>query len=315
MGSPASASFVSDAQVLKVDVDLGLVFGFAIVCKVDGEDYEDLQGDTIPEDSMLEAAADFMQHSRVSKEMHSGDQDGTVVFAFPLTTDIAKALGIQTEKTGLIVALKPSPDVLEKFRDGTYTGFSIGGQRLLDEPVGKYDDSQERDDHGRFGSGGGTAHVEPHEAVRESAVAVHREGDAFHFTDEQGNRVATAGSHAEARDMARSAGLGGISQEMRDLKSGEKYHFKRAPQVREPAGRYLGGSLGKMSDEHDSNLRRLHEIASDPRSARMLVKEHARLLGRNAELRHLMDHAISEGHLPMSSATATSSTPYAHIGY
>lgn len=115
------------AQVAKVDSNLGLVFGFAIVSTLDGEPYFDSQGDHIPDDSMLKAAADFMEHSRVAKEMHAGEQKGSVVFAFPLTADIAKALGIVTKQTGLLIAMKPTPEVLEKFKSGEYTGFSIGG--------------------------------------------------------------------------------------------------------------------------------------------------------------------------------------------
>jgi hypothetical protein len=37
------------AEVLKVDESLGLVLGWAIVCKKDGCDYFDLQEDHIPE--------------------------------------------------------------------------------------------------------------------------------------------------------------------------------------------------------------------------------------------------------------------------
>ena len=126
----------SEADVLKVDTNLGLVFGYAIVCQQNGEDYFDKQGDHIPEDSMLKAATDFMLNSRAAKEMHAGERQGDIVFAFPLTSEIAKALGIETEKTGLLIAMKPSsPGVLEKFRDGTYRGFSIGGKRLQSEIV------------------------------------------------------------------------------------------------------------------------------------------------------------------------------------
>lgn len=127
-------SFIK-AEVVKVSDELGLVFGWAITCKVDGESYFDSQGDHIPEDSMLKALADFMEHSRVAKEMHGGEQVGEVVFAFPLTAEVAKAMGIETKFTGAMVAMKPGPEVLAKFRDGIYTGFSIGGFRLLDEDV------------------------------------------------------------------------------------------------------------------------------------------------------------------------------------
>lgn len=121
--------------VSKVDEALGLVFGFAIVCKQDGDEYFDLQDDHIPEDAMLKAAMDFMLNSRVADDMHDGVEMGKVVFAFPLTEDIAKALDIQTRQTGLLIAMQPNEDVLEKFKDGTYTGFSIGGRRIRDEEV------------------------------------------------------------------------------------------------------------------------------------------------------------------------------------
>jgi hypothetical protein len=125
----------SDVQVLKVDEGLGLVFGFAIVCKVDGVDYFDTQEDNIPEESMLHATTDFMLAKRVAKEMHTGDQVGDIVFAFPLTTDIAKSLDIVTKRTGLLIGMKPEKSVLAKFKNGTYTGFSIGGVRVKDEEV------------------------------------------------------------------------------------------------------------------------------------------------------------------------------------
>jgi hypothetical protein len=124
------------AEVLKVDDSLGLVLGWAIVCKKDGCDYFDLQEDCIPEASMLSAAVDFMQNSRVAKEMHAGESSGTVLFAFPLTEDIAKAFSIETKTTGLMIAMKPdSEDMLAKFRNGELTGFSIGGHRIDDKVV------------------------------------------------------------------------------------------------------------------------------------------------------------------------------------
>jgi len=127
--------FENKAQLVKVDSDLGLVFGFAIVSTSEGEPYFDVQGDHIPEDVMLKAATEFMESSRVAKEMHSGDAAGSVVFAFPLTTDIAKALDLEVKRTGLLIAMKPNSDVLEKFAAGEYTGFSIGGTYGKLEPV------------------------------------------------------------------------------------------------------------------------------------------------------------------------------------
>lgn len=130
------------ADFIKVDEQLGLVFGFAIVCKQNGEPYFDLHGDHIPEDAMLKASTDFMLNSRMAGDMHGRDENkqpiakGSVVFAFPLTEEVAKALDIQTKQTGLLIAMKPdSEEVLDKFRNGEYTGFSIGGSYVTTEEV------------------------------------------------------------------------------------------------------------------------------------------------------------------------------------
>lgn len=130
------------ATVLKVDEGLGLIFGWAIISTINGEEYFDKQNDHIPDDAMLDAAADFMLNSRQGGDMHLTDDEGnkvvggTIVFAWPLTAEIAKAFDLTTDVTGLMIAYKPSDDViLEKFKDGTYTGFSIGGSRLVDEEV------------------------------------------------------------------------------------------------------------------------------------------------------------------------------------
>lgn len=115
--------------VAKVSDELGLVFGWAIISKLNGKEYFDTQGDFISESVMLKAAADYMQNGAVAKEMHVGDEKGKVVFAWPMTEDIAKAMGISASQTGLMIAMKPDhPSMLEKFRNGTYSGFSIGGR-------------------------------------------------------------------------------------------------------------------------------------------------------------------------------------------
>jgi hypothetical protein len=131
MDPSMTVSQLQATSILKVDESLGLVFGFAIVCKEDGEDHFDLQGDHIPDGVMLAGSLDFAKGERVAKEMHKGDQIGDVVFMFPLTAEIAKSLDIVTKRTGLLIAMQPEdPEVLRKFADGEYTGFSIGGAAI-----------------------------------------------------------------------------------------------------------------------------------------------------------------------------------------
>lgn len=85
---------------------------------------------------MLEASVDFMKNSRVLGDQHEKPEGGSVLFAWPMTTEVAKAFGITTEKTGLMIAVKPdSPEMLAKFKAGEMTGFSIGFRRVKDEVV------------------------------------------------------------------------------------------------------------------------------------------------------------------------------------
>ena len=123
------------AEVLKVHEELGLVFGWAIVCSEGGEPYYDLQGDHIPEDSMLKAVTDFMTNSRSAKVMHEGSEIGSILYALPMTEDIKKAFGIECDKSGLAIAMQPDEKSLEDFRSGKLKGFSIGGIRGEDEKV------------------------------------------------------------------------------------------------------------------------------------------------------------------------------------
>jgi hypothetical protein len=123
---------VLKATVSKVDTTLGLVFGWGIICtekSADGQwvDHYDTQKDHIPEPVMLDAVSDFMENARSAHDMHKGSQHGTIVHSFPLTRDIAEKMGIESGKTGWMVAMKPGPEQLAKFASGEYTGFSIGG--------------------------------------------------------------------------------------------------------------------------------------------------------------------------------------------
>ncbi len=144
--SDTQISDIEKAQfrIRKIDEESGLVYGWAIVCEKDGEPYYDLNidknedgtlGERMPEHitpiAMIKAALEFaMTADRPGNEMHKGSETGSYPFLMPMTADIAKGFGITCDTTGLMVAYKPTPDVLQKFRDGTYSGFSIEGSRL-----------------------------------------------------------------------------------------------------------------------------------------------------------------------------------------
>jgi hypothetical protein len=134
------STFQRPAQILKVNTDLGLIFGFAMITSQDGSEFVDSDDDSFTDEGMLEAATDFALSKRVACTMHERDSnrqpvaDGGVIHHFPLTAEIAKALEITTPVTGLLVALRPdNPETLEKARNGEFTGFSIGGEVIDSE--------------------------------------------------------------------------------------------------------------------------------------------------------------------------------------
>lgn len=137
-------TFETRVEVLKVHDELGLVLGWAVICKEKGEPYFDLQGHHIPEAAMFKSAADFMTNSRRAKEMHSRPEAGTVIFAFPLTEEVKKAFSIECDKTGLMIAMRPDQEMLAKFKSGELKGFSIGG-RVCEGGLKTIDEQEEED--------------------------------------------------------------------------------------------------------------------------------------------------------------------------
>lgn len=148
MADDKNSRLIKVNEVLSVDEEHGVVIGWAIVCKQDGQPYYDLnvdqdgvhKGQKVPEhiteDAMFKAAAEAVSDGLLAGNvMHSGPDSGHYVFLFPMTTEIAKSLDITTKRTGLLVGYKPEADVLAKFKNGTFTGFSIEGARVDFEEV------------------------------------------------------------------------------------------------------------------------------------------------------------------------------------
>jgi len=118
-----------EGQILKTDDEQRLVYGWASVITEDGTPLVDRQGDVIEADTMVKAVNKFMEHIRVGKMMHKGDQVGQVVHSMPLTNEIGEALGVSSSREGWIVALKVFDDeVWSLVKSGQLTAFSIGGK-------------------------------------------------------------------------------------------------------------------------------------------------------------------------------------------
>ncbi len=142
---PAPTEKTFQPKVIKaegVNEELGLVFGWGIICEIDGEPYFDLQNDHIPQDAMLKAVTDFQLHSRATDDMHDEVARGVVVHGFPLTDEVCDAFGIECEKRGWMIAAQPGAEICAKFASGEYTGFSIGGSRITDTPAAEWEARQ-----------------------------------------------------------------------------------------------------------------------------------------------------------------------------
>lgn len=117
------------AEVLKLDKERRIAWGWASVSTMKGELVTDLQGDSITPAEMEKMADRFMASARQAKAMHEGDKIGEVLHSLPLTNELAKAFGMTTDREGWIIGMKIYDDeVFRGFREGRYKGFSIGGK-------------------------------------------------------------------------------------------------------------------------------------------------------------------------------------------
>jgi len=123
-----------EGQILKADDEQRMVYGWASVVTEKGEPVVDRQGDVIEPDTLVRAVSKFMEHVRVGKEMHKGDQIGAVIHSMPITKEIGESLGIQSDREGWVVAFKVYDDeVWSKVKSGELAAFSIGGRAIKED--------------------------------------------------------------------------------------------------------------------------------------------------------------------------------------
>ena len=123
-----------EGKILKTDDEQRLVYGWASVVTENGEAVVDRQGDVIEAETLVKAVNEFMEHVRVGKAMHTGDQVGVVVHSLPITKEIGDSLGIQSDREGWVVAYKVfDDDVWAMVKSGELAAFSIGGRAIKEE--------------------------------------------------------------------------------------------------------------------------------------------------------------------------------------
>ena len=123
-----------EGKILKTDDEQRMVYGWASVITEGGEPVVDRQDDVIEADTLVKAVNEFMEHVRVGKAMHTGEQVGVVVHSLPITKEIGDALGIQSDREGWVVAYKVfDDDVWAMVKSGELAAFSIGGKAIKEE--------------------------------------------------------------------------------------------------------------------------------------------------------------------------------------
>ena len=123
-----------EGKILKADDEQRMVYGWASVVTEKGEPVVDRQGDVIEPETLVKAVNNFMEHIRVGKAMHTGEQVGVVVHSFPVTKELGDALGIHSDREGWIVAYKVYDDgVWNMVKSGELAAFSIGGRAMKEE--------------------------------------------------------------------------------------------------------------------------------------------------------------------------------------
>lgn len=118
----------STDNVLKLDEELRVAYGWFSVVEENGEPVVDTQGDIIKADTLVKAVHNFILDSRSGKVMHRGKRVADIVESLVLTKDVQAALGIDLDKVGWFGAMKfRDEEAWAKVKDGTFRAFSIGG--------------------------------------------------------------------------------------------------------------------------------------------------------------------------------------------
>lgn len=121
--------FSFSQNILKIDSELKVVYGWASVVEQDGIPVIDSQRDHISPEQLVRAAHDFIKSSRSAKLLHEGEEIGEVVESIVMTKDVQAALGIDLKKVGWFIGIRVLNDkVWGAVKDGRLKMFSIGGR-------------------------------------------------------------------------------------------------------------------------------------------------------------------------------------------
>lgn len=130
---PQIAEKLKTMSAFEVEGEQQIVYGWASVSTVAGEEVVDLQGDTITVKAQREWLHSLMRGQRSSTFEHEGDFCNEVVEGLVLDHALQKSLGIDLGMEGVIVGTHvPDPAKWEEVKKGDWM-YSIAGTVLVEE--------------------------------------------------------------------------------------------------------------------------------------------------------------------------------------
>ncbi len=120
---------IPSSNILKLDEEQRLVFGWFSVIEQDGIPIVDKQDDIIEESELEKAAYDFVLNARIAGDRHVRKGIGRLVSSIVFTKEMQGLLGINLGKVGWFGGFKiDDDDVWNAIKSGNYLAFSIGGR-------------------------------------------------------------------------------------------------------------------------------------------------------------------------------------------
>lgn len=126
--TPIAKSLSSNVQILKIDDEQHLVYGVVLI-----PDVTDAQGDVISPQDVQEAAHKFIDDLYLNKSCLGDNHTSEAKNSYPVESYIApQDLKINNKKVSkgswILVSKVLDKRIWRKIKDGTYTGYSIGGR-------------------------------------------------------------------------------------------------------------------------------------------------------------------------------------------
>ena len=131
-------------DLLKVDTDKRLVFGWFNICTINDKLVKDFQGEEIPTSVLEEGSYNFVLNYRMAGEEHMRKGIGRLVECVMFTKEKCEAMVKSLKAQGIEASIDlkcegmwggfyiDDDEIWEQIKKGNYPAFSIGGKKVVD---------------------------------------------------------------------------------------------------------------------------------------------------------------------------------------